>query len=511
MPEDCVEKPAGSARPQLSRTWRLGAAAFVFAALQFRCATSSAPAPSGSAPSGGSARCRGTLGLEAGPATAAVRQKRGLPDDFRGAVVSEVLPGSPAAAAGIQVGDGIEQIGSQRLGNACEFTDHAFNLPCEGVRVLYRRGSGAVTEVRVAPADQTAYFAKACQDGNASACFRQGWLLWVRKGGPDNARALELFAEACRSGSMEACAYQGLDLMNSAERGAEALPVLEKSCDGASGGGCANLAFLYATGKLVKKDDKRAATLYGKSCDLGDPQGCYNAGVMADDGRGVAKDPRRAATRYEEGCALGSPTACTNLGYLYEHGSGVKVDKPRAFALYERGCEGSSCQPSNLGGCLNEGRAYRDGIGVAVDEPAAAKIFREACDRAVNPDDVHALENGARACSLLGALDLAGDGVAKDLARGLELSELGCGRGDSFGCFNAASVYAAGSGVPVDRAKAAEYLDLACKGGDGEGCFDLGVACEKGNGVAADKRRAAELYKKACDLGFKQGCGKKPR
>jgi len=426
-------------------------------------------------------------------------------------VVTEVLPGSPAAAAGIEVGDGIEQIGSQRLANACEFTDHAFNLSCQSVRVLFRRGSGAVTEGRVVPADQAALFEKDCRAGNASACFRQGWLLWVRQGGPDNARALELFASACRSGSMEACAYQGLDLMSSSDRGAEALPVLEKSCDGGSGGGCANLAFLYATGKLVKKDDKRAAALYAKSCDHGDAQGCYNAGVMADDGRGVARDPRRAAARYEEGCTLGSPTACTNLGYLYEHGSGVKADKPRAFALYERGCEGSSCQPSNLGGCLNEGRAYRDGIGVAVDEKEAAKIFREACDRAVNPDDVHALENGARACSLLGALYLAGDGIAKDLGQGRELSVLGCGRGDSFGCFNAASVYTAGSGVPVDRTKAAEYLDLACKGGDGEGCFDLGVACEKGNGVAVDKRRAAELYRKACDLGFKQGCGRKPR
>lgn len=500
-----------AAPPQLSTAAGLPASlAVLLTLLSLRCAspgTTPAATPAASA-----ARCRGTLGLEAESATAAVRRRLGLPGDFRGAVVTEVLPGSPAEAAGIRVDDAIEKIGSRSLANACEFTDLAYGRSsCESVVVLLRRGGAPATEVEVEPVDQEAFFEKDCREGNATACFRQGWLLWVRRGGPNNERALELFASACEKGSAEACAYRGLDLTNTADRGAEAVSLLERSCDRNDGGGCATLAFLYATGRLVQKDDRRAAALYGKSCDLGDPQGCYNAGLMADDGRGVPRDPRRAAARYDEGCELGSPTACTNLGFLYEHGTGVKADRARAFDLYRRGCEGSSCQPSNLGGCLDEGRAYRDGIGVETDEKKAAAIFREACDRVENPDDVHAAENGARACSLLGALYMGGDGLEKDPARGLELSELGCGRGDSFGCFNAAAAYAAGSGVGADPERAAHYLDLACQGGDGEGCFDLGVAREKGNGVPRDKRLAAELYRRACELGFKQSCGRKPR
>ena len=464
--------------------------------LTLRCASSSAPAPPPTSAATPAGRCRGTLGLEV---------KQGSARQFKGAVLAEVLPGSPAAAAGLRADDVVEQIGSTRLANVCEFTDLAFSRSCDPVRVLYRRGSASL-EAELTPVDQAAFYEKGCRDGIASACFRQGWLLWNRKGDANSGRALELMTAACKSGSAEACAYEGLDLMESADRGSAAVPVLERSCDLASGGGCANLAFLYATGKLVKKDDRRSATLYAKACDLGDAQGCYNAGLMADEGRGVARDAARAATRYAEGCDMGSATACTNLGFLYENGRGVKMDKARAHALYQRGCEGSSCQPSNLGGCLNAGRGDRDGIGVPVDEKKAAEMFREACDRKVNPDDIHSAENGSRACSLLGALYIAGDGIPKDTEKGLELSALGCDRGDSFGCFNAAAVYAAGAGVPADPAKAAAYLDRACKGGDSEGCYDLAIAYEKGNGVARDPKRGAELRKKACELGFTKAC-----
>ena len=114
----------------------------------------------------------------------------------------------------------------------------------------------------------------------------------------------------------------------------------------------------------------------------------------------------------------------------------------------------------------------------------------------------------AAACGFK-ALYLSGGGVEKDLARGRELSELGCERGDAFGCFNAGVVYAGGSGVTADPAKAAEYYDRACKAGDGEGCHELAAAYAKGNGVTRDARRSKELDQKACELGFTASCGKK--
>ena len=484
--------------------WLPAAIALGGAALTSGCARSSSPESPAKAAAAPAASCVvGTLGIEVSPVSRQARKKLGLPEDEKGALVTDVLPGGPAAAAGILPNDVVEEIGTDRIVNDCEFGNAAFHRACGPVRVSVWR-AGAIVEATLVPVDQTAFLEKTCQDGNADACFRQGWLLWSRRGGPKVERALELFTAACKAGSAEACAYEALQLMDRSDKGSETLAAAGRACDLGSGAGCAHLAFLYATGKLVKKDDRRATTLYSKACDLGDPQGCYNVGLMADDGRGGPRDLARAVAKYDEACTLGSSTGCTNLGFLYENGSGVKMDKLKAVALYQHGCDGTSCQPSNLGGCVNVGRAYRDGIGVEKDEARAAEIFREACDRKLDPDDIHADENRSRACSLLGGLYIAGDGIPKDLDEGAGLSELGCERGDSFGCFNAAA-------VATDSAKAAVYLDLACKAGDAEGCFDLGVAYEKGNGVNANSKTAAELYRRACQMGFAQACAKKAR
>ena len=473
------------------------------ALLTAACSSSSSPAPAAKA-APAAPRCVGTLGIEAGPITRAARKKLGLAENARGALVTDVLPGGPAAAAGILPNDVVERIGATDIVTDCDFDAAAFNRSsCDPVRVSVRR-AGASVDATIAPVDQTPFLEKTCRDGNADACFREGWLLWSRRGGPRVDRALEIFTAACKAGSAQACAYEALQLMDSSDRASDAVAAAERSCELGNGSGCATLAFLYATGRFVKQDDRRATTLYGKACDLGDPQGCYNVGLMADDARGGPRDLARAVAKYQEACTLGSATGCTNLGFLYEKGSGVRMDKLKAVALYQHGCDGTSCQRSNLGGCVNVGRAYRDGIGVEKDEAHAAEIFREACDRKLDPDDIHAAENSARACSLLGGLYIAGDGIPKDLEKGRELSELGCERGDSFGCFNAAA-------VATEPAKADHFLDLACKAGDAEGCFDLGVAYEKGRGVTADRKQAAELYKRACALGFAQACAKKVR
>jgi uncharacterized protein len=448
------------------------------------CATSSKPPTAQAA----AAKCEGTLGFDAGP----------------GAVVKVVYPGGPAAAAGVQVKDVVLKIGDEAIRFDCDVDKAAYNRSCEPVKVVLRRG-GSDLDLTLMPVEQQAFLTTACIEGNTSACFRDAWLQWDRsRNDPD------LFGTACNGGSAEACAYQGLQLSQNTDTAAESVPVLEKACELQSGSGCATLGFLYATGKAVARDDKKATALYRKSCELGDAQGCYNLGLMVDSGRGVKEDAARAAADYEKACSLGSSAGCTNLGFLYERGRGVKEDRARAVALYQQGCDGSSCSASNLGGCVNVGRAYRDGIGVAKDEAKAADIFRAACERRDTSGDPHAATNGARACSLLGGLLIAGDGIPKDLEHGRDFSILGCDRGDAFGCFNAAVCF--GSGTDADPVKAASYFDRACKLGDGESCHELAVAYQKGSGVERNPGMATALEKQACELGFTSSCAKpKPK
>nr|MDQ2970484.1 PDZ domain-containing protein [Acidobacteriota bacterium] len=299
--------------------------------------------------------------MEARPVSRELRKTLALPDGLKGAVVVEVLPGSPAAAAGIRLNDIVEEIGTARIANDCEFIDAAYSRSCEPVRIVLRRG-GTVVEAQLAPVDQGSFYEKSCGDGIASGCFRQAWLLWSRDRETDRDRALELYDRACRAGSAEACAYGGWHRTDRPDQASDAVTMLERSCGLGNGAGCAHLAFLFATGsrKLVEKDDRRATQLYIQACDFGDARGCYNVGLMAEQGRGGARDISRAAAHYGQACEMGSSTGCTNLGFLYEHGRGIKKDPARAVALYRRGCDGTPCQPSNLGGCLNVGRAYLD-------------------------------------------------------------------------------------------------------------------------------------------------------
>src|SRR5262249_14746574 len=172
----------------------------------------------------------------------------------------------------------------------------AYGRVCEPVKIRLRRG-GDIVELNLVPVDEKPFLDKACAGGNLDACFRSAWLEWDRAH-PD-ARALEAFTNASTRGSGEACAYEGLILSDDRQREKESLAPLQRACELDSAAGCAHLAFLYATGKMVTKDDRKAAELYRKSCDLGDAQGCYNAALMADEGRGVQRDPIRAAAEYD--------------------------------------------------------------------------------------------------------------------------------------------------------------------------------------------------------------------
>ena len=439
------------------------------------------------------------LGFEAGPLSRAARKQiRGLPDDATGAVVTSVFPGGPADKAGIQVNDVVVKIGDAPIAYACDVDKEAYNRSCAPVTIVLRRGA-ETTDVKLTPVDQDPFLLEVCKTGNMIGCFRAAWLQWDRNK-PDP-RVLELFSVNCKGGSAEACAYEGLALAENADTERDSVAVLQRACDLQSGSGCATLAFLYATGKAVAKDDKKAATLYKKSCELGDPQGCYNAALMAQSARGSKEDLARAVADYQEACDLGSSPSCTNLGFLYERGIGVKENKTQAVALYRRGCEGFSCTLPNLNGCVNVGRAYRDGIGVEKDETKAAEIFRQACEHPEDKNDPGSAENGARACSLLGGLYIAGEGIPKDLEHGRDFSIQGCQRGDSFGCFNAAV-------VEDDPAKAASFYERGCNLGDGESCHELAKAYQKGAGVAKDAGRAKDLEKRACELGFAASCPK---
>jgi TPR repeat protein len=418
---------------------------------------------------------KGALGIEGGVA------------EGGGVVIAEVLPRGPADLAGIRRGDLLLSIGGRGVRYACEVSALVFHRDCSPVSVVVKRGAETI-EKTITPAEQTSLYEKGCSDEDPSACFRLAWLMGAS------------YEDACRRGSAEACAAFGYGLMN--ERKAEAVEVLERACDRGSGAGCAHLAYLYAEGTLVPKNEVRALDFYTRGCNYSDARACYSMGVLYDAGRGTSANSARAASAYEKACAAGVSMACTDVGYLYERGLGTMKDLPRAAEMYRRGCEGSPCEPPNLRGCVNLGDAYRDGLGVPKDPARAAEIFRDACAR--KAADANEGKSRLRACVLLGAFEINGLGVPKNVESGLARSLDGCNRGDAVGCFNVAALYASRE----DYTRAVELYEKSCEGGDAEACYELAVLYDEAKGVPYDSARSAALFHSACNAGFTRACGR---
>jgi len=425
----------------------------------------------------------GALGIEPGAFSPA------------GVTIAAVLPGSPAEGAGFREGDVVQQVGDRRIEWSCEVDALVFDLDCQPVRVVVTR-DGQRIEQTVTPTEQGSFYEKACEGGNATACFR------LTTFASHSDRRNELSEEACRNGSADACAQYGYLLMS--DDLPEAVKVLEDGCDRRSGAACTHLAYLYAVGKIVERDDLRSLEFYTRGCSFGDANGCYNQGLMRDQGRGFAMSAASAAPAYEEACNKGVSKACTNLGYLYEHGKGVRRDPVRATGFYRRGCEGSPCEPSNLRGCVNVGNAYRDGIGVDKNPTLAAETFRKACETRIDPPDEEAEKARLRACVLLGALEIHGLGVPEDVEGGVARSLDGCNRGDAYGCFNVGAMRA----YREDFTGAAKFYDKACNGGDAEACYELGKLYDEAKGVAFDHEMKTVLFARACKGGFLAACSR---
>lgn len=66
---------------------------------------------------------------------------------------------------------------------------------------------------------------------------------------------------------------------------------------------------MYAEGKWVTQDLKRAFELYKLAADQGDPWGMVNLGEMYEGGKGVPQDLTRANELFERAAATGDEEA----------------------------------------------------------------------------------------------------------------------------------------------------------------------------------------------------------
>ncbi len=187
------------------------------------------------------------------------------------------------------------------------------------------------------------------------------------------------------------------------------------------------------------------------------------------------------------------------------------------------------------------------GCGGAGQKPATPRVApKAAAHRPCHKSDLPAcadacLRHDGAACTLLGGMSEAGEGMKANVDRAAQLYTRGCDAGDARGCGRLGLLEQAGKGVDVDESRAALHLQKgcdaglveacvalpdaleklhgtfdastvvalarACELGAPKGCFTAGFAYDEGRGVTADQAKATALYRRGCDAGDGSACG----
>jgi TPR repeat protein len=100
-------------------------------------------------------------------------------------------------------------------------------------------------------------------------------------------------------------------------------------------------------------------------------------------------------------------------------------------------------------------------------------------------------------CRVRRRLD-AGDGVAKDEARAVELYTRACEGGEVVACSDLGLMAKEGRGRPKSASSAGDLFKKACEAGALAGCANLGIAYAAVEGVPANPAVAVELLERAC-------------
>lgn len=111
-----------------------------------------------------------------------------------------------------------------------------------------------------------------------------------------------------------------------------------------------DLATLYASGKTIPQDYKRAVYWFSKAADGNVPNAHYNLGVMFQQGLGVKRDLGKALGWYQRAASMGHPEALYNLGIAYIEGVGAQRDLKKGVAYFKSAANAGVAQAAfNLG------------------------------------------------------------------------------------------------------------------------------------------------------------------
>jgi TPR repeat protein len=211
----------------------------------------------------------------------------------------------------------------------------------------------------------------------------------------------------------------------------------------------ARLAFMYAKGIELKKDELTAAKWYQMAAEQGHINSQYNLGVIFAKGRGVKQNFEKACKWYTRAAEAGDINAQVALSSMYTKGVGVEQDERAAFTWCLR-----AARRGHINSMYNLGEMYLNGSGVAQNDNEAFAWLKKAADR---------------------------DHIKAQIAVGF--------------------MYGKGLGTVRDDVEAYHWYRKAAEAGDPNAQYNLGLIYSKGRGIRPNIIEARKWYKKAAAQG----------
>jgi TPR repeat protein len=398
-------------------------------------------------------------------------------------VVSGVVAGGAAEAAGVQALDVVTRFDGETITSSRQLSDLV------AARPIGFEFDVAVLRMAASPQQVIEELQRRAETGNVSATAVLAFLYSVEGAGYSNpTEAVRLYRIAADQG--DAWSMSKLGNLYDLGRGipvdkSEAARLYRLAANQGDVTATSNLGVLYQRGEGVAKDTAEAARLFRRAAEGGDVMAMSSLGFLYETGDGVDKDLAEAARYYRLASVKGDAWSMSKLGYLHETGQGVAKDAVEAARLYKLAADkGDAWSTAQLGSL------YETGNGVTRDLVEAARLFRSAAEK-----------GNVWSMSKLGYLYEKGDGVAKDLAEAARLYRLAADQGDVWSTAQLGFLYESGTGVPTDLAEAARLFRSAADKGNAWAMSKLGYLYETGNGVAKDMAEAARLYRLAADQG----------
>ncbi len=142
-----------------------------------------------------------------------------------------------------------------------------------------------------------------------------------------------------------------------------------KACDGRDAKGCFKLGVMYADGRGVKQDDKKAVELWKKAADQGHARAQDTLGNRYVFARGVKQDYKKAAELWKKAADQGIANAQYTLGVMYAYGEGVKQNDKKAVEFYTKAANQGIAKAQYKLGLM-----YKNGRGVKQDYKKAVEL-----------------------------------------------------------------------------------------------------------------------------------------